>query len=145
MQRHHNVSIQRKLKWIQFTLYTVFFIHFVVCCKLPSDSTYKCHYFLFNLQVYYCSLLVVCERFFELLFSFHCEFLLYITLSFYLSEQSSNNFPFHLLKQHCLCECQEATVFECELILRYGVEFDKVATTRLIASGFWFSGFFAIN
>ena len=38
----------------------------------------------------------------------------------------------------CVCgnECQEATVFECELIVRYGVEFDNVATTQLVASGF---------
>jgi len=33
-------------------------------------------------------------------------------------------------------------VYECELIYRYGVDFDKVATTRLIAAGLSLSTIF---
>ena len=31
--------------------------------------------------------------------------------------------------------CQEASVFECKLVFRYGEDFHNVATTRLVASG----------
>jgi len=36
-----------------------------------------------------------------------------------------------------LLQHQEASVYECKLVFRYGVDFDHFATTLLIASGLW--------